>query len=96
MPCVVGATIPAIMILIFLLLAIFIISSKFFSVSAGFIPLSISLAPRPKMIKSIPGSDKLHSAIFNPPEDVLPETLPLIIFIFKPSFLKSLSNTTDK
>jgi hypothetical protein len=48
------------------------------------------------MIKSIPGSDKLQSALFNPPEEVLPETLPLITLIFKPASLRLLSKTIDK
>ena len=59
-------------------------------------PLSISLAPRHKIIRSIPGSDKVHSAIFKPPAEVLPETLPLIISILCPSKLKLFCKTTDK
>ena len=48
------------------------------------------------MIKSIPGSDKLQSTLFNPPDVVLPETLPLITLIFKPASLRLFSKTIDK
>ena len=48
------------------------------------------------MIRSIPGSDKLHSALFNPPEDVLPETLPFITWMLNPSCFKLFSKTKDK
>ena len=49
-----------------------------------------------EIIKSIPGSDKLHSTLFNPPDDVLPETLPLITLMFKPACLRLFSKTIDK
>ena len=77
-------------------MAILIISSKFFSVSFGWMPLSISFAPRLSTIRSMPGSDKLHSALFNPPDEVLPETLPFITSIFNPSLLRLFSKTKDK
>ena len=44
-------------------------------------PLSISFAPKHKIIKSILLSDKVHSALFKPPDEVLPETLPFITAI---------------
>ena len=48
------------------------------------------------MSKSIPGSDKLQSALFNPPDEVLPETLPLMTLISNPAFLRFFSKTIDK
>ena len=42
-------------------------------------PRNISFAPKPKIIKSMFGSAKVHSALPNPADEVLPETLPLII-----------------
>ena len=48
------------------------------------------------MIKSILGSDKLQSTLFNPPDDVLPETLPLIILIFKVVLITSFMNSGVK
>ena len=47
-------------------------------------------------IKSILFSDKVHSALFNPPDDVLPETLPLITSMLNPSLLRLFCKTDDK
>ena len=65
-------------------------------VNREFIPLNISLAPRPKIIKSTSLSDNVHSALFKPPDEVLPDTLPLITSILNPSAIKLSFKTTDK